>query len=260
MIIDRHAAIAAFNDYVRNYDSSKEKIRLKIEHTYKVCSLCEEIAKSEHLSHEDTNLAWLIGLLHDIGRFEQLRRFNTFIDAESIDHAVFGAKLLFDDGEIRRFISDSRYDALIKTAIENHSLYRLSNDLTAREIMFSNILRDADKVDILRVNVQFPLEEIYNVSSHELRNAQISPEVMQSFFEEHATLRSLKKTSVDNLAGHISLIYELVYPYSVKAMVSQGFIDKMLDFKSDNLKTREQVSVIKTRVNSYIKRRLSELD
>ena len=257
MKIDRGAAIRIFNEYVKNYNSRDEKIRLKIEHTYRVAELCAQIAESEQLPGADIDLAWLIGLLHDIGRFEQLRQYGTFIDADSIDHAELGADILFKQGKIREFVIDTDCDGLIERAVRSHSLYRLPDGLSDRETMFCNIIRDADKVDILRVNVEFSPEDIYNVSSEVLRNETVTPEVMQSFFEEHATLRSLKKTSVDHLAGHISLIYELVYPYSVKVMAKQGFLEKMLAFKSDNPKTREQFLVIADKVNHYVEKRLN---
>ena len=49
-----------------------------------------------------------------------------------------------------------------------------------------------------------------------LYQEEVTPEVLQSFDEEHAVLRSLKKTAVDNVVGHISLVYELVYPESCR--------------------------------------------
>lgn len=258
MRIDKTKAKRIFSEYVKNYDCSDEKIRLKVEHTYKVAELCEQIAVSERLSAEDVDLAWLIGLLHDIGRFEQLRQYDTFIDADSVDHAELGADILFEQGKIRDFIDDTDCDELIELAVRSHSLYRLPDDLTERDVMFCDIIRDADKVDILRVNIEFSPEDIYNVPSEILRNEEVTPEVMQSFFEEHATLRSLKKTAVDHLAGHISLIYELVYPHSVKVMAEQRFLEKMLDFKSENPHTREQFKVIADRINGYVEKRLKE--
>lgn len=259
MVVDRQRAVDVFNSYVENYNKSDEKVRLKIEHTIRVASLCEEIAKSINLSKEDCNIAWLTGLLHDIGRFEQLRRFGTFNDALSIDHAALSSEILFDNGMIRDFVDDISNDLLLHIAVKSHSLFKIPDDLTKRETMFCNILRDADKVDIFRVNVEFPLEEIYNVTTEDLKNAAVTPEVMQSFYEEHATLRSLKKTSIDNLIGHISLIYELIYPYSVYATLSQGYIQKMLSFKSDNPVTQKQLEEINELTDSYIKRRLSEI-
>lgn len=94
----------AFDSYVQGFDLNNPKIRLKYEHTYHVAENCEEIAKDVFNNEaavfaadsrlagetaEDT--AWLIGMLHDIGRFEQLKRYDTFNDRLSIDHAAFGA-------------------------------------------------------------------------------------------------------------------------------------------------------------------------
>lgn len=57
--------------------------------------LCEKIADSLGMAEDERDLAWFTGLLHDVGRFEQLRNYGTFIDAESIDHAMYGAQNSF---------------------------------------------------------------------------------------------------------------------------------------------------------------------
>lgn len=263
MKIDRERVVAAFREYTEKYDSSEEKIRLKIEHTYRVAGLCRQIAQALKLSEKDTELAWLSGMLHDIGRFEQLRRFGTFIDDQSIDHARYGAEILFGtegkgEGIIRDFTEDASEDELLYTAIYHHSAYRIPEGLDERTERFCHILRDADKIDILKVNVDFPLEEIYNVSSRELRTCAVTPEVLQSFEEEHAVLRSLKKTPVDNVVGHISLVYELVYPVSVQLVKKQGYLEKLLHFESENPKTCEQFAAIREKMENYLGQRLAE--
>jgi HD superfamily phosphodiesterase len=254
--LDRKKALSAFDTYVNNYDASAEKIRLKIEHTYRVCGLCQQIAVSAGFNENDVNIAWLTGLLHDVGRFEQLRRYGTFIDAESIDHAEFGADLLFKEGLIRNFIEDNSMDVLLEKAVRYHSAYRVPEDLTDYERKFANLLRDADKIDILKVNVEFPLEEIYNVTTYELKNCTVTKEVMDAFYEEHAVLRSLKKTPVDNVVGHISLMYELTYPVSYKLVKQQGFLNKLMDFHSDIPKTNMQFEKIREKMTSYIDEKL----
>lgn len=258
MKINRPKAAQRFAAYVKNYDVCDEKIRLKIEHTYKVADLCEKIAESEACSPEQADKAWLIGLLHDIGRFEQLKRFGTFIDSESIDHADFGADLLFGDGLIREFVQDGSGDILLERAIRTHNAFRLPENFDEETLMFCNIIRDADKIDIMRVNVETPLEEIYNVSTEKLRSTVISDRVLDSFFEEHATLRDYKKTATDYIAGHISLVYELVYPYSIREAYRQGFLHKMMDFQSDNPRAREQFQLIRERVAAYLERKMNE--
>lgn len=263
MQINREKARKAFQEYVGHYNIKDDMIRLKVEHTYRVSELCEQIAISIGLDREDVDLAWLIGLLHDIGRFEQQKNYGTFNDALSIDHAQYGADILFGELEktgekscnqisIRDFAGDAAEDEIIRTAVYYHSAYRIPEQLEKRTEMFCHIIRDADKIDILKVNVEFPLEEIYHVSTEELYSSQVTPEVMESFEEEHAVLRSLKKTAVDNVVGHISLVYELVYPISWKIVKEQGCLDKLMNFQSENPVTQEQFRHIQEKMGGII--------
>lgn len=255
MRVDRAHARAVFAAYTKQYNSEDDKIRLKIVHTYRVSELCERIARSIGLTEQETDLAWLLGLLHDVGRFEQLRRFGTFDDSVSIDHAACGADILFEEGRIRDYIEDTTEDTLLETAIRMHNVYRVAENLDERTLQFCHILRDADKIDILRVNVEFSLEEIYNVSMDELQQESITPEVVQSFYEEHAVLRSLKKTTVDFIVGHISLVFELVYPISAAIVKEQGYLDKMLQFTSRNPQTIKQFQQMRSFMEQYLMRR-----
>lgn len=253
--IDRKNVEQVFAAYVENYNSKDEKVRLKIEHTYRVAALCEQIARSAGCTEYEVELAWLTGMLHDVGRFEQLKNFGTFNDAESIDHAAYGADILFKEGKIRDYIESDEEDELIENAVRFHSAYRLPDSFDARTEKFSNILRDADKVDILKVNVDFPLEEIYNVTTEELRNAEVTKEVMESLQEKYATLRSLKKTSVDHVVGHISLVFELVYPESLRVVKEQGYLERLLSFESWNERTRGQFQEIRKVMEEYLRER-----
>lgn len=255
MKIDRQKVLQVFAAYVENYNSQDEKVRLKIEHTYRVSELCERIAGSLNLKKEEVDLAWLLGILHDVGRFEQLRNYGTFVDAQSIDHARYGAEILFEQGKIRDYIEESTEDELLRTAVACHSAYRLPEGLDERTKMFCQILRDGDKIDILKVNVDFPLEEIYNVTTEELRSCQVSEPVMEAFKEGHAVLRNLKKTPVDNVVGHISLVYELVYPRSLELVKEQGYIKKLMDFKSDDQETEKQFEEIRKIMSEYLERK-----
>ena len=257
-VINRKNVINAFAEYVRNYDPSDEKIKLKIEHTYRVAGLCQRIAESLGLSEPDVDIAWLLGMLHDIGRFEQIRRFGTFNDAQSVDHAEFGADLLFKEGLIRKF-AEGYYEeyelarsgneeaeqiiknnehhnkdtGLLEMAIRQHNKYRVKEDLTERQRMFCDILRDADKVDIFKVNADIPMEIIYDVTTDELKSGVISKEVLESFYKRETVLKSVRKSAVDHIVGHISLLFELVYKESYRQAKEQGYVYKLLDFKSD---------------------------
>lgn len=257
-VINRKNVINAFAEYVRNYDPSDEKIKLKIDHTYRVAGLCQRIAESLGLSEPDVDIAWLLGMLHDIGRFEQIRRFGTFNDVQSVDHAEFGADLLFKEGLIRKF-AEGYYEecelarsgneeaeqmiknnehhnkdtGLLEMAIRQHNKYRVKEDLTERQRMFCDILRDADKVDIFKVNADIPMEIIYDVTTEELKNGVITKEVLESFYKKETVLKSVRRSAVDHIVGYISLLFELVYKESYRQAREQGYVYKLLDFKSD---------------------------
>ncbi|MDE7204472.1 MAG: HD domain-containing protein [Lachnospiraceae bacterium] len=257
MRIDRQKAMAAFGEYTERYDITDEKVKLKIDHTYRVCALCEQIAAQSGFDKDEVELSWLTGLLHDVGRFEQLRRYGTFIDAQSIDHAEFGADILFKEGKIRDYVEDDSEDELLEKAVRCHSAYRVPSNYTQREKKFADLLRDADKIDILKVNVIVPIEEIYNVTTYDLKHCKVTEEVMQAFYEEHAVLRSLKKTPVDNVVGHISLVYELAYPISCKLVQEQGYLDKLMNFQSELSETNEQFARIREKMNGYMQEKMT---
>lgn len=253
MTIDRVKVKKIFGDYVENYDSSDEKIKLKIAHTYRVSDLCEKIAISLGLDSNDVDIAYLTGVLHDIGRFEQVKRYGTFNDFNSINHAKLSASILFDEEKIRDFIEDTSEDELIKKVVEYHNAYKLPDDFNDREKMFCNILRDADKIDILKVNVLVPSEEVYNVTTEELYNSEVTEEVMANFREHDTILRPLKKSAVDNIVGHISLLFGLVYNESFTIVIEQGYLNKMLKFESKNPKTNKQFNEIREIIKNYMR-------
>lgn len=197
MMLDRDRARRAFAEYTRAYDPTDPKVRLKIEHTYRVAALCEQIARSLSLSAEDTDTAWLAGLLHDVGRFEQLRRYGTFEDARSIDHAACSEEVLFVQGHIRDYLDDASADV-------------------------------------------------------PLRTADVTPAVLDAFYAHHAVLRALKRTPVDNVVGHASLVYELVYPESLREVSRQGYIWQLLDFKTENPDTARAFAALRDHLHAWL--------
>ena len=258
-MIDRNRVKQQFADYTSAYDTADEKVKLKIDHTYRVAELSEQIARAEGLSLCDIDLAWLLGMLHDVGRFEQLRQYGTFSDADSIDHALLGADILFgkeaDQGRIRDYLEDAAEDVRMQTVIRSHSAYRLPEKLDERTKLFCNILRDADKIDILKVNVDVPLEAIYDATTSELRSCVVTDTVMQAYFEEHAILRSLKRAPVDHIVSHIALVYELVFPMSILIVQQQGYLDKLLHYETKNPVTQAQFVKLREHMEDYLAKR-----
>lgn len=287
MKINREHIKKTFQEYTDRYDSTNPKIKLKIDHTYRVANLCEQIAQSLELSAAEVDLAWLSGMMHDVGRFEQLRRYNTFSDAQSIDHARFAVELLYDEGLIADYVPEISTTELVadartwrsmgganesptaqsedmplsdilqtlRIAIGEHSAYRIQKGLDERTRMFCQILRDADKVDIFRVICDTPMEEVYGFQTKDILCSAITPEVMQAFYEHHAVLRKLKKCPADYIVAHGSLTFELVYPESLRIAKEQGYLKQMMSFQSENPDTAEIFEDLRKDLNDYLEER-----
>lgn len=306
MKIDRQHVQDVFGKYTDAYDSKDPKIALKIEHTYHVAEVADQVAHSLGLSQEDCDLAWILGMLHDVGRFEQVRRYGTFVDSQSIAHALMSCQVLFpedygveesvframpnghfgslsdyliagdgtgddetevgmegcaDDNKVdtaldeksdgKHKVESDEWRHIIKLAISVHSALRIPDDITEREAMFCNILRDADKVDIFRVNVETPLTDIINTTEEEIRTSCVTADVMPAILEHHVVPRDRKFTAADHIVSHCCLAFELVYKKSREIAVEQGYLNTLTEYVSENPETnqvmdklREQLSLV----------------
>jgi len=261
-LIHRAEVENSFRDYTAAYNLNEAKVKLKVDHTFRVAALSDVITDSLGMTGYDKDLAWMLGMLHDIGRFEQVRRYRTLRDALSINHAELSADILFRDGLIRNFInvgadcSRSGDYLLIEKVIRLHNVFRLPDDLSERELRFATILRDADKLDIVRVNVETPRSEIYNVQEDIFLESEITDEVYETILQRQNLFRNMMKTPADLLLGHISFVFGLVYPVSVRLMKEQGYLETVLQFPSRNAKTRQQFAEIRKVVHEYMEERI----
>ena len=240
--MNRAAAIQCFHDYTGRYDPDNPLIRHKIVHTLHVAELSERIARSLVLDDDDVDFAWFLGLLHDIGRFEQVRRYGTFVDSQSVDHAEFGADLLFRDGLFRSFPTDQlpqeRRDTA-ETAIRLHNKLSLPDNLDGETQRFAQILRDADKVDIFRVVAEIPFEERIGKSRGLLSEAEeASPEVLECVAGHRCVPRAARHTVLDGLIAHACMAFELVYEESRMLDREQGNLKKLLSATDESGRPR----------------------
>ena len=229
--MNRAKAVNAFDTYVSNYDRDNPMIFQKAAHSYRVAEIAERIARS--LGQEElVDFAWLLGLLHDIGRFEQAKRYNTFADSQSVDHAELGADILFKEDLIDCFPTETLpegWQNIAETAIRLHNKLALPDGLDKDTETLSNILRDADKVDIFRVLNEISYAD-RNGGRQPVRpdNDELSPEVMACVREHRCVPSAVRKTVFDTRVSHCCLAFELIYEESRKIATEQGYLLKLL--------------------------------
>ena len=229
-MIDLENAKKEFKKYVNTYDSENPKIAKKIAHSYRVIEVADKIAKSLELSNEDVQLAKLIALLHDIGRFEQLKIYDTFSDKDSIDHADFGVDVLFKNNLIRNFIKENTFDNIIFKAIKNHNKYKIEDGLNERELLHAKIIRDADKTDIYRLYI-IDLEQNENVifDYDKIAKEKINQKVLDSIKANKLVNSYNVLNGADSYARALAFIFDYNFVEGLRIVKHEHYIQKLID-------------------------------
>lgn len=146
-----------FESYIETFKSDdadlRQNVELKEKHTKRVCEEILYIGKELKLTNQNLHLAEITALFHDIGRFEQYKDYRTFSDQKSVNHAGLGVKVLREKGVLNKF--DKPTEKLILKVILYHNRAVLPPKEAKICLFFSKLLRDADKLDIWRVVIDY---------------------------------------------------------------------------------------------------------
>ena len=144
---------AWFESYTRSFMTGKtpfdSPLELKIEHTARVRDNICQLGRSVDLTDGQLCLAETIGLFHDLGRFEQYRRYRTFNDRQSANHAYLSIDVLNRTAVLDTLPADEK--ATIIDAIRFHNAPVLPANQPPASMIFMRLIRDADKLDIWKV-------------------------------------------------------------------------------------------------------------
>ena len=190
-----------FDKYTSNYDLENSRLKSRYNHSYRVMHLIEKYAKELGFNDSDVELAKIIGLLHDFGRFEQYKVYKSFIDKDTVDHADYSVVQLFVKNEIVKFTDRIDDYELIKFAIKNHNKKDIPECNDERILKFAKLIRDADKVDIMYVLGH----EIHEQATDD----EINPEIIRLFYE-HKVIPSVLTSNInDRIMVQFAFVFDL---------------------------------------------------
>ena len=225
--IDYNAARAVFENYLNSYDRKNDKVWLKIVHTYGVVAESTELAKRLRLGEEDASLARIIALLHDIGRFEQLKRYDSFMP-DTMDHASFGVHILFREGVIRQFVPEDTWDGIIETAIARHSDFVLEGVTEERVLLHARIIRDADKLDNCRVKLTDDLMTFMGADAGKIGSTAISEKIRKDALEGKSILSADRVTLMDYWVSYLAYFYDLNFRESLDIVEENDYVRRII--------------------------------
>ena len=259
-MIDIEKAKKEFEKYVSNYNPEHPRVALKISHIYRVTDNCKMIAEYLKLSEEQVKLAQLIGLFHDLGRFEQVRIADTFSDKDSgINHAMQSNKVLFEDGLIRNFIEDNKYDKIIKTAVYNHNRAAIEQGISEEEMIFSKIIRDADKLDIFYVTTFSEFLPLFWYK--EFDQEEISPVIMEQAEKKGLIDYRYIKNNADQIPMFYAYLFDLYFDITLRKVAENKYLEDYTEKVKQNFKSEKihkQAEHLLELCNEFINEKIKE--
>lgn len=246
-----------FSHYVAGYytdDSPQNKtIRLKEEHTERVCKEMVMLGEALNLAAQDMLLAETMALFHDVGRFAQYATYGTFEDAVSENHAALGLRELARH-RVLSICSDAER-SLIAKAIGYHNVRTLPEDEGPETLFFAKILRDADKLDIWRVFIDYydlPYEQRDSTIVWGLPNDMAcSAKIVNALDrQEMADTRDMI-TLNDYKLLQISWIFDVNFAPTLEAVHERRYIDRI----AATLPQTEEIQKVVGRLMAYLHQR-----
>jgi hypothetical protein len=223
-----------FRGYVQTFKSGNpaedRNILLKEEHTHRVRQEIREIGESIGLDDEDLRLAEVMALFHDLGRFPQYALYGTFSDRISCDHAALSVKVLLENGVLDS-LDPSEQDLILK-AISYHNRAALPESESERCLLFSKLLRDADKLDIWAVlldyyhrrEVEGYRNEALELDLHD--TPEISEEVCRDLLAEEIVKAENLRSLNDFKLLQASWVFDIYFWPALVAIRDRGYLER----------------------------------
>jgi putative nucleotidyltransferase with HDIG domain len=249
-----------FLAYVRTFECKDQQIQVGItfkkKHSIRVVNEIRRIGQQLNLNERDLRLAEVVAILHDVGRFEQYARYRTFSDTHSVNHAQLGARIIRESGVIRQW-PDSLQD-LVVHAVLHHSLAELPSNGARAPVFFSKLLRDADKLDILKLVTRYILPvrdgREGGVESSLPDTPGISEQVQDDLSQQRIVAVEHVKNLNDLILFRLGWVYDINFHPTFRRIKEKRYFEMIRGC----LPNSPEVDEIFRSIRSFMGKRLSE--
>ncbi|MCY1720914.1 HD domain-containing protein [Prolixibacteraceae bacterium Z1-6] len=228
-------------------EEQQNNFKIKKDHSIRVAETALQLAERLDLGEKDKSLAFFIGLFHDIGRFKQLVEYNTFDDSKSVDHADYSLQVL-KDGTFFDLL-DEKQTELAMFAIANHNKRNLPKGMSEEEILFAKIIRDADKLDILKVLTDYysnPRARANHTLTWEMpTGTAVSKDVWKEVVKGSLVSKEKVESQLDIKVMQLSWVYDINFKSSFEVVMKNRFLEKIYNSMPKNDKVIEIYRTIK---------------
>ena len=246
-----------FSSYVQDvmdrHPDTRHALKLKEDHTFRVCEEIVGIGRELALEGSALLLAEICALLHDVGRFEQFARYRTFGDHRSVNHGEWGVKILQEKGVLKN-LDQTLQDVILKSI-----LYHNRPSLPAKEsesvLFFARLLRDADKLDIWRIMTESFREKKnqYGGDPGVAFGLPDSPEISEPIYHNLINGRVADVACLKTMTDYKLLLAGLVYDVNFIPTFQRVMERRYLDIIRETLPLEDRVREIYSVVESFLR-------
>lgn len=232
-------------------------LRVKREHTRRTCEEIVFLAGQIALDEQQQRTAETVALFHDVGRFPQFAEYRTYNDARSVDHARLSVEVLRQEGVLGALRREERQ--WIETAIAHHGRKSLPAGLNGQALLFAKLIRDADKLDILRIVVQVYQHrrdhpDGMSFESELPDEPRISPEVLAAVLNGQLVEYTRLRTLNDMMLCQLGWVYDMNFAAALARLRERGLLAELLSF----LPATPDIDRLRDKLFTYLDTRLHE--
>lgn len=229
-----------FNKYYETFTELSENhqriFEIKKEHSLRVADIALLLSDKLEWADDDKKLTFLIGILHDIGRFSQMLEFNTFSDEKSVDHAERAITVIKESGLLETLNISNKEPVF--AAILNHNKFKIQDGLTGQQLLHSKLIRDADKLDIYRVLADYYSKrngDINHTLTWELQKGTVvSPAVAKEILSGKMVSKKNLVSEIDVKIMQLSWVYDLNFRPTFEYLMKHRYLENVYNSMPKN--------------------------
>jgi putative nucleotidyltransferase with HDIG domain len=254
------AAVTDFNAYVDTFSGltpeQQNNFTIKKEHSLRVAANARHLATTLNFSEEDVKIAVLAAVFHDIGRFRQIAEYSTLNDSVSMDHAELAVAIMKE----KQFLAntDEEDKELIYSVILAHNKLEIPRNLNNRELMHARLLRDADKLDILKVLTDYyqnKNQPANNMLTWDLpKSSKVSAGVVKEVLAGKLVTKKEVLSETDVKIMQLSWIYDFNYKPAVEMVLRNRYHEKIYN----SLPKNDQIFEIYRKIKVFAENKMME--
>jgi hypothetical protein len=250
-----------FYSYVATFygddELTNDNIKLKEDHTRRMCADILLIAEELGLNDKQRMLAETAVLFHDVGRFEQFMKYKSYNDVGTENHSLLALKVLAKNKVLDCLSQRER--KIIEESIRFHGEKELPGGLDKETELFAKLVRDTDKLDIYLVMINWLGDLRKNPQKYlgtmgYAAEGKYSRNIVEAVLNNRTVDYKDFKTLNDLVIGQLGWVTDVNFAVTLKEIKKRKLLEQLVMFLPDTEDVRRVLEHVQRQLEGRISR------